>query len=79
MAEGPSILLAAPVASMVLKGSGFRKQGDLLGGVAQEAASERRVDHWLYLLGFFYMHYKKGFSRHGPRLIEPVILWSNLS
>jgi len=36
MAEGPSILLAAPVASMVLKGSGFRKQGDLLGGVARK-------------------------------------------
>ena len=78
MAEGPSVLLVAPVAGMVLKGSSILARR-FIRWCGQEAASERRVDHWLYLLGFFYMHYKKGFSRHGPRLIEPVILWSNLS
>jgi len=59
MAEGPSVLLAAPVAGMVLKGSGIRKQGDLLSGMAiklidYDSMRERRVDHWLYLFGFIF-------------------------
>lgn len=59
MAEGPSVLLASPVAGIVLKGSGIVARR-FIRWCGQEAASERRVDHWLYLLGFFLYALQKG-------------------